>query len=90
MVDLVQLQSPEWQRLRTIRLRALRDAPDAFGSTLEEANTWSADAWSDQLRTLPTVVAVKDGADVGMARYAPDDTRRNPPAGGRSAPRPTG
>jgi ribosomal protein S18 acetylase RimI-like enzyme len=75
MVELVQLQAPEWRRLRSIRLRALRDAPDAFGSTFEEANAWSADSWSDQLRTLPTVVAVKDGADVGMARYGPDDTR---------------
>lgn len=71
----IELQPAEWRRLRSIRLRALRDAPDAFGSTYEEANGWSAEVWSDQLRDLPTVVAVKDGCDVGMVRYEPDRSR---------------
>jgi ribosomal protein S18 acetylase RimI-like enzyme len=52
----------------------LRDAPDAFGTTFEEASGWSADDWLDQLRKLPTVVAVLEGTDVGMARFAPDHT----------------
>jgi ribosomal protein S18 acetylase RimI-like enzyme len=76
MVSLTRLQPQEWQRLRSIRLRALIDAPDAFGTTFEEANAWSPDDWCRQLMTLPTVVAVKDGVDVGMARYAPDETRQ--------------
>jgi ribosomal protein S18 acetylase RimI-like enzyme len=52
----------------------LRDAPDAIGTTFEEASGWSADDWRDQLRKLLTVVAVRGGTDVGMARYAPDHT----------------
>jgi ribosomal protein S18 acetylase RimI-like enzyme len=75
MVQLIQLRTTEWQRLRSIRLSALRDSPDAFGSTLDEANGWSAEAWSEQLGQLPTMVAVKDGADVGMARWAQDQNR---------------
>ena len=73
-MEVIQLQPAEWQRLRSIRLRALHDAPDAFGSTFEEASGWSAEDWSGQLRTLPTIVAVKEGADAAMARYAPDRT----------------
>ena len=73
-VQLIPLGATEWQRLRSIRRRALRDSPDAFGSTLEEANGRSAETWSEQLRQLPTVVAVHDGVDVGMARLAHDQT----------------
>lgn len=75
MVTVIELQSEEWQRLRSIRLRALRDAPDAFGSTYDEASGWGPEVWSEQLGELPTVVAVRDESDVGMARYAPDHTQ---------------
>jgi GNAT superfamily N-acetyltransferase len=62
------LSAEEGPRLRAIRLRALQDAPDAFGSTFEEAVNRSAESWSVQARDLPTFVAVDDGRDVGMAR----------------------
>jgi GNAT superfamily N-acetyltransferase len=60
--------------LRAIRLRALRDAPDAFSSTLEEAAARSSESWTSQVIELPTFVAVSDGVDVGMVRYAQDGT----------------
>jgi len=75
IVRLVQLTDQEWRRLRTIRLRALSDAPDAFGSTLEEAVARPPEAWSKQLTDLPTFVAVCDGLDVGMVRGARDTGR---------------
>ena len=65
----------EGPRLREIRLRALSDAPDAFGSTFEEAAARTAETWAQQLRELPTFVAVTDGHDVGMVRCQPDETR---------------
>jgi GNAT superfamily N-acetyltransferase len=66
------LAPDEGGRLRAIRLRALADAPDAFGGTLEEAVRRSPEGWSKQLRELPTFVAVHHGLDVGMVRCARD------------------
>ncbi len=36
----------EWQAYRTIRLRALADAPDAFGSTLAAEQQLADDSWA--------------------------------------------
>ena len=61
-------------RLRAIRLRALKDAPHAFDTTLEEARRWPADRWQQQLRILATFVAVLGGRDdVGLVRVGPGD-----------------
>lgn len=58
--------------MRSIRLRALLDAPDAFGSTYEESVARPAERWPEQLRDLPTFVAVEDDIDVGIVRCARD------------------
>ncbi|MDC0668038.1 GNAT family N-acetyltransferase [Nannocystis radixulma] len=72
---IVRLGAHEVDRLRTLRLAALRDAPDAFGSTLAEAAARSAADWQRQLVDLATFVAVDAGRDVGMVRSArhPDE-----------------
>ncbi len=75
MIRLEQLRPDEGPRLRAVRLRALLDAPDAFGTTFEQASAWGADAWAQQLRDLVTFVAVEDGNDVGMVRCAHDAER---------------
>jgi GNAT superfamily N-acetyltransferase len=67
-----QLTPYEGSRLKAIRLRALADAPDAFGTTLEEASANPAEAWTRQVVTLPTFVAVEDGRDVAMVRCTRD------------------
>ncbi len=36
---------PDARLLRAIRLESLRDTPEAFGATFEEASTWSDDRW---------------------------------------------
>lgn len=64
------LRAGEGPRLRRIRLRALADAPDAFGSAYTETKARPAAAWEEQIRALHTLVAVLDGADVGMVRGA--------------------
>jgi ribosomal protein S18 acetylase RimI-like enzyme len=62
------LSPDDEDRLRSIRLAALRDAPDAFGSTLEETSARPAESWRQQLRDLATFVAVMGGADAGIVR----------------------
>ena len=37
----------EWQELRELRLRALLDAPDAYGSTFEEESQEPESTWRD-------------------------------------------
>jgi ribosomal protein S18 acetylase RimI-like enzyme len=61
----------EGSRLREIRLRALRDAPGAFCSTLAETESRPAESWTRQLEGLPTFVAAVAGQDVGMVRVVP-------------------
>lgn len=61
------------RRLRAVRLRALADAPDAFVTTLAEAEAWDDASWEGQAVSLPTFVWVDDGADLGMVRVAPID-----------------
>jgi GNAT superfamily N-acetyltransferase len=71
-IRLEQLTPEEGPRLRAIRLRALRDAPDAFGSTLEDAQARPEESWSNQVLELPTFVAVTEGVDVGIVRCMKD------------------
>jgi GNAT superfamily N-acetyltransferase len=61
------------QRLRAIRLRALRDAPDAFGTTLEEAAAQPVESWERQLQQAAAYVATVGGCDTGLARGARHD-----------------
>lgn len=67
-MEVQRLKASEGVRLRSIRLRALQDAPDAFGSTFEETSARPVESWSEQLRQLPTFVAVLEQQDVGLVR----------------------
>ena len=74
-IDIERLAANEGQRLRTIRLRALGDAPDAFGTTYDEAAARPLDSWSAQLKEIATFAAVVDGEDVGLVRGARDESQ---------------
>jgi GNAT superfamily N-acetyltransferase len=67
------LGSGDGERLRAIRLRALADAPDAFGTTLMEASARPLEGWEQMLRELPTFVASANGCDVGLVRSTVHD-----------------
>ena len=62
----------EWPLLRDIRLRALADAPDAFGRTFEEERERPDAEWAAQLArsvrsdSTLTAVAERDGEGVGF------------------------
>ena len=70
---LERLDEEGWRRLQAIRLAALKTDPQAFGTTYEGRVAWPEHRWREQLRALPTFVAVLDGADLGMVRAAPSE-----------------
>jgi ribosomal protein S18 acetylase RimI-like enzyme len=63
------LRPEEWRELRALRLRALADAPDAFGATLAEEETEPDASWQHRASTPDRVVIVAEvaGRLVGMA-----------------------
>jgi Cys-tRNA(Pro) deacylase len=69
MVDIEQITPDEWERWRELRLAALSDAPDAFGSNLAQWFDAPEQRWRDRLgwRSAANFVAALDGQDVGMA-----------------------
>jgi len=71
-MQLERLTVKEWQRLKAVRFRALADAPDAFGSTLEETERYEESDWRQQLGSLATYVVVVEGMDAGMVRGTAD------------------
>jgi GNAT superfamily N-acetyltransferase len=75
MTRFEQLGPNEGARLRSLRLRSLQDAPDAFGSTYEEAAIRTSDEWTKQVIELPTFVAMDADRDVAMVRCARDPNK---------------
>jgi ribosomal protein S18 acetylase RimI-like enzyme len=69
------LHPDEWSVYRDLRLRALADSPQAFGSTLAEESVRPDDAWAARLaapalgayRHAWPFVAELDGTPVGLA-----------------------
>ena len=68
------LTPDDWEALRDIRLRALADSPDAFGSTLEREQELPEKEW--RRRLVRPVYAVLDGErPVAMAGAFSDEGR---------------
>lgn len=67
-VDLKVLGSDDWQLWKQCRLRALADAPEAFGASLAEWEEADERRWRQRLTDVPfNVVAVDDGVAAGQA-----------------------
>jgi len=72
-VTVRRIRAEEWERLRVIRLRALADAPMAFGSTLAAEQVQPDEFWrgraaggaTDENRA--TFIAERDGEWVGIS-----------------------
>jgi predicted GNAT family acetyltransferase len=66
------LTPDDWAVLRDVRLRALADSPDAFGSTLEREQDLGEKEWRRRL-VRPVYVAEVGGRPVAMAGTFPSD-----------------
>ena len=57
----------DWSLFREVRLRALADAPDAFGTTYAEAEAQPESSWRARASgPHPTLVVLEDGSGVAM------------------------
>lgn len=66
MVRVELLQEDDWERVAAVRLRALRESPSAFASSIAREESFREMHWRMRLRSAPTWVAVVDGADGGL------------------------
>jgi len=73
MIELRALTSDDWKAWRALRLAALAEAPDAFGSTLAGWQDAPEERWRDRL-SIPgalDLIALYDGDPAGMATGVP-------------------
>ena len=66
-VEVRPVVADDWEAWRDIRLRSLRDSPDAFGSTLDRELAFAEEDWRRRLDgSGPAVLAWSGDATVGM------------------------
>jgi GNAT superfamily N-acetyltransferase len=80
MVTVVQVGEDDWERIRDVRLDALRADPQAFGSSIERELAFKEMHWRMRARSSPWFLAVDGGAVIGLVCAihepgAPDDNR---------------
>jgi GNAT superfamily N-acetyltransferase len=65
-IEVSLLSKDEWERLRDIRLRALKENPEAFGADFNEVQSRTKDGWLKDYNKEDYLVASINGTDVGM------------------------
>lgn len=60
-VEVRTIAADDWRLLRDVSLRALADSPDAFRTTLAEAQAFSEDVWRRRAEGSARVLAVLEG-----------------------------
>ncbi|WP_165969509.1 GNAT family N-acetyltransferase [Nonomuraea terrae] len=76
-IEIVRLGPDEGERLKHVRLRALRDTPDAFASTYESESAFPAETWAERLTNPESrwwVARAGDGTDVGLVCLRMEET----------------
>lgn len=72
MLHVEHLRVNQWRLLKSVRLQALADAPEAFSTTLAQAQQWSDQEWQERARRFSisppatACMASVDGAPCGM------------------------
>ena len=76
-IEITKAGAEDAQRLRSLRLAALKDAPDAFGVKHEDELLISDSQWQDRLKYTYWCFVVADGVDIGLLAADKADKDRN-------------
>ena len=76
-IEIVTPSSNDAGRLRDLRLRALADAPYAFGADYKVESEKPIEYWQDYLKNTDWCFAVIDGVDIGLLAVDKADADRN-------------
>jgi len=76
-IEIVTATLNDVDRLRGLRLSALKDAPYAFGAKYADESKKPESEWSDRLKNTHWCFAVADGVDVGLLAVDRADKDRN-------------
>lgn len=70
------LSAEDWALYRTVRLAALADAPEAFGSTCEAERAFTEDRWRERLARRNQFVAQAGDRTCGLIGIVPVEAGR--------------
>lgn len=66
-LSVTRLQADDWRRLRTLRLAALAESPEMFGSTLTREQAFGEAEWRQRAQRPATFLASRNCDDIGLA-----------------------
>ncbi len=71
------LEEDDWPTYREVRLRALRDSPEAFVATADEEEQFDETQWRERMRRSYRLVAVLDDDVVGVVSLLAESPQAN-------------
>jgi GNAT superfamily N-acetyltransferase len=66
LVQVEELSTDQWQRLRALRLASLNESPEAFGGDPDAEEMWGESEWRAKFEQFTYVVGVIDDRDVAV------------------------
>lgn len=63
-MEITRLGSEDWERFREVRLEALAEAPEAFGSRHADWVEAPAERWRSRLTQVPLTLVAQEGSEV--------------------------
>ena len=76
-IEIVTATVNDFDRLRALRLAALKDTPDAFGAKYEDEVNKPISEWQDRLKNTNWCFVVADGVDIGLIAVDRAEKDRN-------------
>ena len=76
-IEIVTATLNDVDRLRALRLAALKDTPSAFGAKYEDEVNKPISEWQDRLKNTHWCFAVSEGVDVGLLAVDKAEKDRN-------------
>jgi ribosomal protein S18 acetylase RimI-like enzyme len=76
-IEIVTVTVNDFERLRALRLAALKDTPDAFGAKYEDEVNKPISEWQDRLKNTNWCFVVADGVDIGLLAVDRAEKDRN-------------